>query len=192
MIYCLICRSRDAIFRVVSKLTQRAENFYKNQSKRAGDKEWIDNELNKGNFLKICDISETQSTSTPTKDLGQSTPTKDLAELALSPKRKIENEERGRGKRIKFQKSCCDLDCCLPVRRALFVIDDVEIEQFVHNVDEEAVPDDGDPNYIDESMPKPKRMAKIAKPNFDCVIALQERFNMPDNQAVLWWNMVSM
>ena len=130
IIYCLICRSRDAIFRVVSKLTQKAENFYKNQSKRAGDKEWIDNELNKGNFLKICDISETQSTSTPTKVLGQSTPTKDLAELALSPKRKIENEERGRGKRIKFQKSCCDLDCCLPVRRALFV-NDMEIQKCI-------------------------------------------------------------
>ena len=75
------------------------------------------------------------------------------------------------------------------VRRALFV---EQMEQ--DNNDDEAVPDDGDPNYIvvddDESIPKP--IPKTPKPTMERVLALQARFNTPDAQVALWWNMVSL
>ena len=70
-----------------------------------------------------------------------------------------------------------------PVRRALF-FDDPE---------EEAVPDDGDPNYevFDESESESEPV-KIPRQTFKNTIALQERFNRSDTEAALWWNMVSL
>ena len=146
--------------------------------------------MTEGNFGQVRDIS-LSSKPTPTKD---STP--------LSPKRTeppIEVGDYGRGKRARFHKSSCDLDCCRPARRALFFVDDVL--DLVNNLgiekqeeDEEAVPDDGDPDYIvvedDESESKPP--PKTPRPKFKNVMALQARFNTPDNQVALWWNMVSL
>ena len=66
-----------------------------------------------------------------------------------------------------------------PVRRALF-FDDPE---------EEAVPDDGDPNYevVDES-----DQQEVPRQTMENVIALQRRFNRSDAETALWWNMVSL
>ena len=184
-IFPLFCRSRDAVFSVISRLTQRTEKFTKDKAKRDGDTAWIEQKLKDGNFLKVCDISKSQST--PTKDLGQ---------LTLSPKRTspvtVDNEDSGRGKRIKFHKPSCNLSCCSAssAKRVLFVN---EVLELVQMAEDEVVPDDGDPDYVDESTPKPKSMPKTkTRPSFASAIALQERFNTPDTQAALWWNVVSM
>ena len=63
------------------------------------------------------------------------------------------------------------------------------------NNDDGAVPDDGDPNYIvvsEEEDTNPKPPPKSPKPTFKHVLALQARFNTPDYQVALWWNMVSL
>ena len=77
------------------------------------------------------------------------------------------------------------------MRRALFVEQMVEAN---NDDDDEAVPDDGDPNYVvfddDESEPKP--VSQTPKPTFERVLDLQARFNTPDDQVALWWNMVSL
>ena len=57
------------------------------------------------------------------------------------------------------------------------------------NNDDGAVPDDGDPNYIDEP---DEPVAEIPGPSFENVLDLQARFNTPDCQVALWWNMVSL
>ena len=116
-----------------------------------------------------------------------------MEHLTLSPKRTVEDGDSGRGKRTKFHKSSCDLECCSSGQRALF-FDDVEIQQVFGEPEpeQEAVPDDGDPDYIDESEPKQKPEPKTPRPNFEHVIALQERLNTPDTQVALWWNIVSL
>ena len=159
-------------------MTQKTEKFTKDKAKREGDTAWIEQKLKDGNFRNVCDISK--SSPTPTKDLGQ---------LTLSPKRTVEDEDLGRGKRTKFQKSFFDDS---PVRRALFVDNDLEIEQVVEDEIEQVVEDDGDTNYEDLSEKKPKRVPQTPRPTFENAISLQDRFNTPDTQAALWWNMVSM
>ena len=177
--------SREVVFNAIKRLTQRAEKFVPDKKVRQNDIDWIEKKLTDGNFRKVRDISK-PAKSTPT------TPAKDSS--PLSPKRTVEfvdSRPLGRGKRTKLHKSRCNLECCintdalLAVRRALFVDDDVD------NSDE-AIADDGDPDYEDESMPKPKPEPKTPRPRFANVIALQERFNTPDNQVALWWNTVSL
>ena len=182
-----IFSSRDIVFKAIKRLTQRAEKFVRDRPARENDKDWIQRKLQEGKFLNVRDISQPQSTST--KD---STPDS----TPLSPKRTDSpiEEDLGRGKRTKFHKSNCDLECCdANVRRALFV-DDLEIQQAFGEPEQEAIPDDGDPDYIvvedDESETKPP--PKTPRPSFKNVIALQARFNTPDNQVALWWNMVSL
>ena len=62
------------------------------------------------------------------------------------------------------------------------------------NNDEGVVPDDGDPNYSDESdsESEEKPEPKTPKPTFERTLALQARFNTPDAQVALWWNVVSL
>ena len=173
-------------------MTQKAEKFSQHQSVRKNDQEWIEKKLVEGKFRQVRDISQS---STPIKD-----PT------PLSPKRLespivLEDQDLGRGKRTKIQKTpcqnagCTNEDCMetseyhshvqhptSPVRRALFFDFDSE----------PAIPDDGDPNYEvvdeDESIPEPK----TPRPTFQRVLDLQARFNTPDCQVALWWNCVSL
>ena len=190
-------------------MTQKAENFSKDQSKRKNDQDWIQKKLTEGKFKQVRDISQSTKPSplSLTKDSLPLSPTTDSSASPLSPKRlesPVVLEDFGRGKRSKIQRTpCqnagCSNDDCLetsnyhshvqvptsPVRRALF---------FADSDNEEVVPDDGDPNYEvvtedeDESIPKPK----IPRQTFERVIALQERFNRSDTEAALWWNMVSL
>ena len=179
--------SPDVTFNAIKRLITKAEKFSNHKARREKDKEWIERKLKEEGFFSIRDISQSTPKSTPTKD---SSP--------LSPKRIIEDEvsEFGRGKRIKFHKSTCNLECCT-IPRALFIDDvmeivsDLEISQVAED-DDEAVPDDGDPDYIDESLPKLKPVPKTPRPNFETVLALQARFNTPDCQVALWWNIVSL
>ena len=181
--------SRQIVFNAIKRLTQRAENFVRDKKAREDDKIWIERKLTEGNFGQVRDIS-LSSKPTPTKD---STP--------LSPKRTeppIEVGDYGRGKRAKFHKSSCELDCCAPVRRALFIDDVLELVSNLgtEEEEEEPIPDDGDPDFIvvddEESIPKQKSLPKTPRPTFANVIALQARFNTPDDQVALWWNMVSL
>ena len=170
-------------------MTQKAELFRKDKPSREKDMAWIEQKLLDGKNHEIRDISQ-KVKSTPTKDPSPLSPKRD------SPDVDDTNVFFGRGKRMKFHKKTCDLECCLPVRRALFVDDVLEIYNNLgtEDTEEEVVPDDGDPDYIDESesKPKPKSLSKTQRPNFEHVIALQERFNTPDTQVALWWNIVSL
>ena len=192
LIYILLLffSSRDVVFSAIKRLTKRAEKFASRDKKaRENDMAWIERKLTEGNFRQVRDIS--QST--------KPTPTKEIESPPMSPKR-LDSPviiQQGRGKRTKFLKSTCDLECCAlppyaspPVRRAIFFDNDLEIEEKME--EEEAIPDDGDPDYIDESEPKPKPEPLTPRPTFENVLALQARFNTPDAQVALWWNMVSL
>ena len=186
-------------------MTQKAEKFSKDESKRKNDQDWIEKKLTEGNFRQVRDISQSKpSPLSLTKDSLPLSPTTDSS--PLSPKRlesPVVLEDFGRGKRSKIQRTpCqnagCSNDDCMetsnyhshvqlptsPVRRALF---------FDDSDNEEAIPDDGDPNYevVDESESE-ETPVKIPRPTFERTIALQERFNRSDTEVALWWNMVSL
>ena len=183
------------MFNAIKRLTQKTEKIFKSKGARENDKDWIQQKL--PDWQKIRDISQTRSTpSTPSTPLSINSSSSPLSPSKRTTESPFNFEEFGRGKRTKFHKSSCNLDCC-SVRRALFVDDVLEIYDNYNNyhnqeTEEEVVPDDGDPDYIDESEPKQKPEPKTPRPNFEHVIALQERFNTPDTQVALWWNIVSL
>ena len=173
-------------------MTQKADKFSNFESVRKNDQEWIEKKLVEGKFRQVRDISQLP---TPSKD---ATP--------LSPKRlesPVVLEDLGRGKRSRVLRTpcqnagCSNEDCTetsnyhshvqhptSPIRRALFFDFDSE-----HS--EEAIPDDGDPNYevVDE---EEEDEPKVPSLTMERVIALQARFNRSDAETALWWNMVSL
>ena len=148
------------------------------------------------NFLKVRDISKKLST-----------PHKEPITSPLSPKRvesPVNLENQGRGKRIRTLTTPCKLAGCHTasgniLRHAARILDfDGDLQFFGNSFEappasDDAIPDDGDPDYIDESEPKQQKPEpKTPRPNFEHVIALQERLNTPDTQVALWWNIVSL
>ena len=90
--YCFIFSTRRTIFSLITRLTNRTENFRKTSYlKYAEDKNWIEKKLQEGNWEQVRDISK--KSSPPAGNAEPETP--------MSPKRPIETEE-GKGKRIKY------------------------------------------------------------------------------------------
>ena len=160
------------------------------------------------NFLKVRDISKKLPT-----------PLKDPITSPLSPKRvesPVNLENQGRGKRVRTLTTPCKLASCCGSQthshkvsgniycHVARILDFDEDLQFFGNSFEappassdDAIPDDGDPDYIDEieeldELKPKKRRVKRLRPMFENVIAFAARRNADPTQVALWINLVAL
>ena len=152
-------------------------------------------------FKKVRDISKKLST-----------PSKDPTISPLSPKRvesPVNLENQGHGKRIRTLTTPCKLAGCHTasgniLRHAARILDfDGDLQFFGNSFEapapsDDAIPDDGDPDYIDEldedkpDDSKPKKRVKRLRPMFENVIAFAARRNADPTQVALWINLVAL